>query len=126
VALQGESRVLRLWKTKPTEVEAPALSLSDREVEARRAWKEAETALADACLALNRFRLTHPQHIPIKKIGDATWIQFTPNDPELIRLSSAENRARFDRNAKQKFWADLYRELHPETRYVAGQRVDHD
>ena len=123
MALPGESRVLRLWNTKPTEVEAPALSLSDREVEARRAWKEAETALADACLALNRFRLTHPQHIPIKKIGDATWIQFNPGDPELIRLSSAENHARFDRDAKQKLWADVYRELHPEEVHIAGVKV---
>ena len=117
--------MLRLWKNKPT-VEAPAVSLSDREVDARRAWKAAEVALADACLALNHFRLTHPQHIPVKRIGNDVWLQFTPNDPELLKLSSAENRARADRDAKQRFWADLYRELHPETRYVAGQRVDHD
>jgi hypothetical protein len=122
VALQGESRVLRLWKNKLT-IEAPAVSLSDREVEARRAWKEAEAALADACLALNRFRVTHPAHIPVKRIGNDVWLQFSPNDPELLKLSSAENRARFDRNQKQQAWAILYRELHPEERHIAGVRV---
>jgi hypothetical protein len=126
VALPGESRVLRRWKNKPTEVEAPVFSLSEREIEARRAWKESEVALADACLALNRFRVTHPAHIPVKRIGNEVWLQFTPADPELIALSSAENRARTNRDNKQRMWADLYRELHPETRYVAGQRVDHD
>jgi hypothetical protein len=117
--------VFRLWK-KPTEVQAPALSLSGREAEARRAWKEAEAALADACTALNRFRVTHPAHIPVKRIGNDVWLQFMPNDPELLKLSSAENRARFDRDSKQRIWSDLYRELHPDTPYVAGQRVDRD
>jgi hypothetical protein len=114
--------VLRLWKNKPT-IEAPAVSLSDREVEAHRAWKAAEILLADACLALNHFRLTHPAHLPVKQIGDQIYIQFLPNDPELIRLSSTENRARFNRDQKQQAWAILYRELHPEETHIAGVKV---
>jgi hypothetical protein len=128
VALQGESRVLRhFWKTNPTEVEAPALSLAGREAEARAAWKAAEVVLTDACTALNGFRTTHPEHRLVKLIGDDTWIQFKPNDPELIRLSSAENHARFDRDQKQNAWSKLKQELDQlngkESVHVAGVRV---
>ena len=129
MALQGESRVLRtLWKTKPTEaVEAPAVSLSGREAEAHAAWKAAEVVLTDACTALNGFRTTRPEHRPLKLIGDATWIQFKPADPELIRLSSAENRARFDRDQKQNAWSKLKEEADrlngKETVHVGGVAV---
>jgi hypothetical protein len=111
------------WKTKPTDVEAPASSLAEREAEARRAWKAAEIVLTDACTAFYRFRLTNPAHVPVKKIGDQIYVQFLPNDPDLIRLSSTENRARFDRDQKQQAWAILYRELHPEETHIAGVKV---
>ena len=100
----------------------PPLTLADRVAQAHAAWELAEVKLADACTALNRFRATHPAHIPVKRIGNDVWLQFTPADPRLIALSSAENHARTDRDNKQRIWSDLYRELYPETRYVAGVR----
>jgi hypothetical protein len=125
VAWQGDVRVLRtFWKTKPAEVaEAPSPTPTDREAQAYATWKAAEIVLADACMALNRFRLTHPQHVPVKRIGNDTWIQQTPNDPQLLALSSAENRARFDRDQKQQAWSLLHKQLHPDMAHVGGVKV---
>jgi hypothetical protein len=113
------------FRKAPAAVPEPkaTTTLIDQMAEAHAAWKLAEVKLADACTALNRFRVTHPAHIPVKRIGNDVWLQFTPNDPELLKLSSAENRARADRDAKQKLWADRYRELHPEEIHIAGVRV---
>jgi hypothetical protein len=120
--------------SKPPVIEVPTPSpalahqqqteqLADRVAQAHASWKQAEVVLADACLELNHFRTTHAAHVPLKKIGDQVYFQLTPNDPELIRLSSAENHARNDRDQKQQAWAILHRELHPEETHIAGVRV---
>lgn len=104
-------------------VEPEITTLADREAEAHAAWKTAEVILTDCCTALNRFRLTHPEHVPVKRIAGQICVQLKPDDPELIALSSAESRARFDRDVKQRAWAVLHKELHPDAVHVAGVRM---
>ena len=111
------------FKEPPAPVSPQSTTDEDRLAELYRDWKAAEVVLADANLALNRFRTTHPQHQPVKPIGDDLWIQLVPDDPELLRLTSAENRARFDRDVKQRAWAILHKELHPDDAHVAGAKV---
>ena len=115
--------MLHFWTKRTEDVEAPAPTPADLEAQTYAAWKAAEIVLADACMALNRFRLTNLQHVPVKRIGDDTWIRLTPNDPQLLALSSTESRARFDRDQKQQAWSVLHKQLHPDAVHVAGVKV---
>jgi hypothetical protein len=117
-----------LWfKKTPAPVAEPFITPELQLAEAYAAWKHAEVVLTDACSALNRFRLTHPAHVPIKRIGDQIYVQLTPNDSELIALSSAENHARIDRDNKLDVWSKLKEKLDQsngkESVHVAGVLV---
>jgi hypothetical protein len=115
-------------KSSPViETSLPLPTPADPLVEAHKELKAAEIAFADACHALAHFYATHPQHVPIKRIGDGIWIQITPEDPELRALTSQENHARNDRANKLDAWSKLKEKLDQlngkETVHVAGALI---
>lgn len=126
MALQGESRVLRYFWKKPTEAaEAPASSTpADLLSQAHRELKIAEVEFASAHLATNNFLVQHPEHLPLKTVGDQIYLTFKPGNPEFQRLQSRENAAIAARAKAMARWSDVKEKMDSrETRYIAGVRV---
>ena len=126
MALQGEFRVLRVWKNKPTEVESTALSLAGREAEAHVIYIEANRVWIDAWTAVRGYSAKHRTQLEPTRVGDQVVRQLTL-DPELTAIASRENHARIDKDNKLDAWSRLKEELDrlngKETVHVAGVKV---
>jgi hypothetical protein len=118
-------RVL-FWKTaKPTEIVAPATSTpADLLSQVHRELKIAEAEFAAAHLATNNFLVQHPEHLPVKTVGDKVFLTFKPGDPEFQRLQSRENAAIANRAKAMARWSELRKKVDSrESQHVAGVRV---
>ena len=114
------------WKTaKPTEIVAPASSTpADLLSQAHRELKIAEAEFAAAHLATNNFLVAHPEHLPVKTVGDKVYLTFKPGDPELQRLRSRENAATVNRAKAMAHWSELKGKMDSrQSRHIAGELV---
>jgi hypothetical protein len=115
------SRMKWFFKPAPvvmeTEITTPADLLND----ALCALRLAEVEFTEAHLAVNNFLVQHPEHLPVKEVGDKTYLTFKPGDPEFQRLQSRENAAITARSNAMARWSALKEKVDSrESRHIAG------
>ena len=112
----------KLWT--PVAPVAPAPAATDPVADALREFQIADREYKSACDALSYFYSSHPEHVPLKRVGNDVWFTVKPEDPALRALTNRENRARHNRAVKMQRWSDL-KEQHAsqESKHVAGVRM---
>jgi hypothetical protein len=113
--------VLRFWKTKPTEVDAPAepeMTPAQYLLEADIALKIARENYANACLQVSQFKVRHPDYV---QVGNAIVRQFFPENPEWKAATRRESQAHDAMCKAIERRAALIEQYGPrETRHIAG------
>lgn len=107
---------------EPAAPSTPDQQLADRVVIAHQEMKSAETACRTAKDELFRYECRSKTY-GLKTLPDGTTGFQLDQDPERLRLSLIAARRSDDFQAKTRRWAELDRQLHPETVFVAGVRV---
>jgi hypothetical protein len=117
--------VLPFLRSKSAIVEPLASSTpEDLLLEAHKDLRAAEAEFAAAHFATNNFLLHHPEHLPLKTVGDQIYLTFKPGNPEFQRLQSRENAAIVNRARAMARWSDLKEKVNPrESKHIAGVRV---
>lgn len=110
-------------KQSPAAVE-PQITPEDYLREADADLKAAEREFAEAHFAVNAFYVAHRECLPVTSVADKTIVNIRPPSAELAELLSRENKSIEARNKAMQRRAELRKLYQPETKFVAGVRVD--